>query len=75
MNNIKKYLGIVWMIAGPAAIIFLIIQAAEKLRLPNATSNDWLQWGIIIFIFAPIAVGLVIFGWYAWNGEYDKVEE
>jgi hypothetical protein len=75
MNNIKKYLGILWMAAGPAAIIFLIIQAAKKLGNAATTTNDWLQWSIIIFIFTPIAIGLVIFGWYAWNGEYDKTEE
>jgi hypothetical protein len=74
MNNIKKYLGILWMAAGPASIIFLITQAAKKLGNAAATTNDWLQWSIIVFIFTPIAIGLVIFGWYSWNGEYDKVE-
>jgi hypothetical protein len=26
-------------------------------------------------IFIPIAIGLVIFGKYAWAGEYDKLPE
>ncbi len=73
MNSLKKYLGIVWMLAGPAAIIFLLIQAASKLT-STATTNEWMQWGIIIFIFTPVAIGLVIFGWYAFKGEYDADE-
>ncbi|MEY2639633.1 MAG: hypothetical protein RIR90_1115, partial [Bacteroidota bacterium] len=28
-------------------------------------------WIIIITIFTPIAIGLVIFGYYAMKGEYD----
>lgn len=35
MNNIKKYLGIVWIILGPAVIIFMIQQAAEKIIAAN----------------------------------------
>ena len=75
MNDLKKYLGIVWMLMGPAAIAFLIWQASQKLSPPNATTDEWVQWSIIIFIFSPIAVGLIIFGWYAWTKEYDHVEE
>jgi len=75
MNSIKKYLGVVWMLLGPAAIAFLIWQASKKLTLATATTNDWLQWCIIIFIFTPVAIGMVIFGWYAWKNEYDHIEE
>jgi hypothetical protein len=75
MNRIKKFLGVVWMLLGPAAIVFLIWQAGKKLTLATATTNDWLQWCIIIFIFTPVAIGMVIFGWYAWNNEYDRIEE
>jgi hypothetical protein len=32
-------------------------------------------WVIIIAIFTPIAVGLMIFGWYAFRGEYDHLPE
>jgi hypothetical protein len=75
MNRIKKFLGVVWMLLGPAAIVFLSWQAGKKLTLATATTNDWLQWCIIIFIFTPVAIGMVIFGWYAWNNEYDRIEE
>jgi hypothetical protein len=75
MNSLKKYLGIVWMLLGPCCIAFLIWQAAQKLGMPKATTDEWVQWSIIIFIFTPIAIGMVIFGWYAWQNEYDHLEE
>ncbi len=37
--------------------------------------NKPVPWIIIITIFTPIAIGLTIFGWYAWKGEYDKLPE
>jgi hypothetical protein len=37
-----------------------------------AKTNSMLQWSIITIIFLPIAFGLIIFGRYALNGEYDK---
>ena len=76
MNLIKKLLGIVWMILGPAMIIFLVQQAIEKIGFaPEGIdrTNTTLQWAIIILIFIPIGAGLVIFGRYAWQGEYDKL--
>lgn len=75
MNSLKKYLGVVWMLLGPAAIFFLVWQAWKKLSTAGAGVNDWLQWGIIVFVFIPVAIGLVIFGWYAWKNEYDHIEE
>ncbi|WP_044198381.1 DUF6814 family protein [Dyadobacter tibetensis] len=76
MNNIKKMLGLVWMLLGPAIIIFLIQQAVEKIGLSPVgieRTNTTLQWAIIILIFIPIGAGLVIFGKYAWQGEYEKL--
>jgi hypothetical protein len=75
MSTLKKYLGIVWMLIAPIAVYFLVSQAADKLSRPTSTFNDWLQWGIIILIFLPIAVAFCIFGWYAWKGEYDTKSE
>ena len=71
MNSIKRILGVVWMLAGPVAIGFLVFQAAHKLASPTSTTNDFLQWSIIILIFLPIALGLVMFGYYSMIGEYD----
>jgi Zn-dependent protease with chaperone function len=73
MNDLKKYLGVAWMLLGPAAIAFLVQQAYSQLSGPKGTTDAWIQWSIIIFIFTPIAVGMVIFGWYAWKREYEDV--
>jgi hypothetical protein len=78
MKNIKKSLGLLWMILGPASILFMFIQAVNKVGLAAdgiEKTNTLLQWGIILFIFIPIAAGLVIFGFYAFKGEYDKLPE
>lgn len=75
MKTIKKYLGLVWMLLGPVAMTFLFIQANEKVGLTHTAierTNTMLQWGIILFIFLPISIGLMIFGFYAWCGEYDQ---
>ena len=72
LNSIKKWLGLVWMVLGPAAIIILILSAFENIN-PSLKGDihQPLPWIIIISIFTPIAIGLTIFGWYAWKGEYD----
>ena len=76
MNKLKKTLGLFWILLGPASIIFLFMQAAEKIGLASSgveKTNTALQWGIILFIFIPISAGLVIFGYYAFKGEYDQL--
>ena len=92
MNNLKRYLGIIWIALGPAAIFLMLWQAVEKVGAAygladhaatdaarsvarSAAGNALLQWAIIILIFIPIAIGLVIFGWYAFKGEYDRLPE
>lgn len=78
MNTLKKGLGLFWMVLGPASIIFMFMQALDKVGLAPegvAKTNTALQWGIILFIFIPISAGLVIFGYYAYKGEYDKLPE
>jgi hypothetical protein len=70
MNWIKKLLGIVWIALGPVILYYLIrTGAAEIAKKPDI--NTKIQWGVFIGIFVPIAVGLVIFGYYALKGEYD----
>ena len=78
MNTIKKFLGLGWMVLGPIAMTFLFIQAIDKVGLAHSDiekTNTILQWGIILFIFFPISLGLMIFGFYAWKGEYDQLPE
>jgi hypothetical protein len=77
MNNIKKILGLAWMILAPLAVILMFEQAGEKISLATegvARTNTALQWGIILLIFIPVSIGLVIFGYYSWKGEYDQME-
>jgi hypothetical protein len=73
MNKLKKILGICWMLIGPAVIFILIRSAVQNIDVNGkADINKPIPWIIIITIFTPIAIGLMIFGWYAWKGEYDK---
>ena len=72
MNSIKRLLGLLWMLVGIASIVILIIGAMENIDLHGtADINKPVPWVIIIAVFTPIAIGLMIFGWYAWKGEYD----
>lgn len=76
MKALKKILGLVWILLGPAAVIFMFMQAIEKTNAAAegvARTNTALQWGIILFIFIPICAGLAIFGVYSLKGEYDKL--
>ncbi|QXU41552.1 DUF6814 family protein [Pedobacter sp. D749] len=78
MNTLKKFLGLVWMVLGPLTMTFLFIQAIDKVGLTHTNierTNTILQWAIILFIFLPISLGLMIFGFYAWKGEYDRLPE
>ena len=76
MNQLKKTLGLVWMLIAPALLFTLFIGAGIYVD-PNgkAEINQPVPWIIIIAIFAPIAIGFFLFGWYAWKGEYDKLPE
>jgi len=73
MDKLKRFLGIIWLLLGPAAIILLIISAVQNIGA-GGTGNIHkpLPWLIIIGIFTPIAIGLMIFGWYAWKGNYNS---
>lgn len=76
MNALKRILGIVWIVLGPTMILFLVMQALEKINAAAegiARTNTTLQWSIIIIIFIPICAGLVIFGYYGVKGEYDRL--
>ncbi len=76
MNQVKRILGLAWMLIGPAVIVILIYSAIKNIDLNGkADINKPIPWIIIITIFTPIAVGLMIFGWYAWKGEYDKLPD
>jgi len=73
MNTIRKGLGILWLLLGPVITYFLIAGAAHNIDPDGKKDiNNPVIWIIIITIFLPIAVGLMIFGWYALKGEYSR---
>lgn len=74
MNALKKYFGIVWILLGPFAIYYLVTTAASEIsKKPDI--NTKIQWGVFVVIFIPIAIGLMIFGYYALRGEYSRLPE
>ena len=74
MNQLKRILGIVWMLIGPVVILLLVYSAINNIDLHGkADINKPLPWIIIITIFTPIAIGMMIFGYYAIRGEYDHL--
>jgi purine-cytosine permease-like protein len=75
MNSIKKIMGIVWMLIAPIVIYFLITGAIHNIGNGTKDINKPVPWIIIITIFTPIAIGLMIFGWYSLKGEYNHLPE
>ncbi len=74
MNTIKRYAGLLWIIMGPLAIFYLIRTAAAEIA-EKPVIDTKIQWIVFVAIFIPIAIGLMIFGWYALKGEYDHLPE
>ena len=74
MDSIKRVLGYLWILIGFASIVILIVGAVQNIDL-NGTAdiNKPVPWIIIIAIFTPIAIGLIIFGYYAIKDEYGKL--
>lgn len=72
MDKIKRLLGLLWMILGPLTFFLLIYSAVENIDAAGTKDiNKPLPWMIILIVFAPIAIGFAVFGWYAWKGDYD----
>ena len=69
---VKRIMGFVWIIIAPVIIFFLISGAINNIGNGSKDINKPIPWIIIITIFTPIAAGLMIFGYYAIKGEYDK---
>jgi uncharacterized membrane protein YkvI len=76
MNQLKRMMGIVWMVIAPLVIYFLVMGAIHNISSTGTKDiNRPIPWIIIISIFTPIAVGLMVFGYYSLKGEYDKLPE
>lgn len=72
MSQLKKLLGALWIALGPLAIWYLIQTAASEIQAKPVIDTK-IQWGVFVVVFIPIAIGLVIFGWYALQGEYEHL--
>jgi len=76
MNQLKRIMGFLWMVIAPVVIYFLVAGAFHNINSAGTKDiNKPIPWVIIITIFTPIAVGLMVFGYYAVKGEYDKLPE
>jgi predicted Na+-dependent transporter len=74
INSLKRILGYVWIVLGPLAILFLIRTAMSEIAKKPIIDTK-IQWGVFVVVFIPIAIGLIIFGYYAIKGEYDHLPE
>lgn len=76
MNAFKRYFGLLFLLIAPFIIYELILGAIQNIDTEGTKDiNNPVIWIIIIAIFTPIAIGLVIFGWYAFRGEYDRMPQ
>ncbi len=72
MNKLRRMLGVLWIILGLAGGYYLIINQAIP-KFNSNKSEDLIPAIIYAFILTPIIVGgLLIFGKYALQGEYDQ---
>ncbi|MEN9549108.1 MAG: hypothetical protein RIR12_1699 [Bacteroidota bacterium] len=72
MAQLRRFLGIFLLLIAPVVIYSLVDGAITHVDPAGKKDiNNPVIWVIIIGIFLPIAIGLMIFGWYAFRGEYD----
>lgn len=78
MDALKRLAGFLWIALGAIAMYLMVTQAATEIaaaiKNDKAVLDTKMFWYIIIPIFTPIMLGLCLFGWYAWKGEYDRIE-
>ncbi len=69
-----KYFGLLFLLIAPLVIYELVHGAISHIDPAGKKDiNSPVVWIIIIAVFTPIAIGLVIFGLYAFRGEYDHL--
>jgi hypothetical protein len=71
MNAVKRYLGILWLAIAALAGYFGLFSFGIP-KLTTGKTDDLVFGLIIVFVLMPIIVGgLIRFGLYALQGEYD----
>ena len=77
MNSLKRLSGFLWIFLGVTVVYLMVKQAGTEIdaaaKANKALLDTKMFWYIIIPIFTPIMLGLCLFGWYAWRGEYDRI--
>lgn len=72
MKNVRKYAGWIWIVLA-LVVAYYGLTVLGLPKLATGKSEDLVFGGIVCFILLPIVVGgLLIFGWYAVQGEYDE---
>jgi len=74
MNLLKRIAGVIWIVLGPLAVYYLIKTAASEIQKKPLIDTK-IQWGVFVIVFIPIAIGIIIFGYYALKGDYDHLPE
>jgi MFS family permease len=69
LDVLKKGLGIIWIVLAPVTLFFLLKTAIAEIDR-NPILSTKIQWSAFVIIYIPIAVGLVLFGYYALKGAY-----
>lgn len=72
MDSLRKVFGFIWMLGAIALAIALPYFAINRLRSAEASQEDYVFWIVIVTIFIPIIVGFILFGFYAFKGEYNN---
>ncbi len=71
MNALKRYLGIAWLALAALTGYFGLFSLGIP-KLISGKTDDLVFGIIIVFVLMPIIVGgLIRFGLYALQGEYD----
>jgi uncharacterized membrane protein YbhN (UPF0104 family) len=72
MNQMKRIAGLIWMLLAVVAYVILLQTTLTQINA-KPTTDTIIQWSIFTVIFLPIAIGLIIFGWLAFMGDYDHM--
>ena len=71
MNNIKKLIGLLCIVLGLFAEYYLITAITSGSLVKNPEENLIFALTVIPVSIPVILGGLVLFGYYAFKGEYD----
>ena len=74
MDSVRKIFGFIWMAGAIILALLLPYFAISRLGSRQATQEDYVFWIVIVTIFIPIIIGFILFGYYAFKGEYNDRE-